>query len=268
VIFNKEYGGDLNEQINNVDIYENSSFFTGFGSPEDVPTQNMVDYYEMTDGLSWDKSTLYDPAHPYANRDPRLTASVLYDGTTWEGNVIDMQKGSPYNPTSGGTSLTGYLLRKFLNPSYIFYGNNVNYGNCIILRLAEIYLDYAECEFQLGNAEEARKYVNLIRERASVHMPDIPAGQMTWDAYVEERTVELAFEGERWDDIRRWNTGPQMIGAKIYGMVIQTVGGVRQYTRTLLEQRVFDPKMYLFPIPLAEINKYPAGQTLEQNPGW
>ncbi len=269
VIFNKEYGGDLSGQIHQMDIYENSSLFTGYlGSPEDAPTQNIVDQYLMTDGLPWDQSPLYDPAHPYANRDPRFAASIIYDSCNWLGTTMDMQKGSATNPGTGGGTLTGYMLRKFLNPNYIFYGNNTNYQNCIILRLAEIYLDYAECELQLGNAEEARKYVNKLRERASVNMPDIPAGEMTWDVYVRERTVELAFEGERWADIRRWDMGPQLIGASIYGMTIQTVGGVRTYTKSLLQKRVFDPKMYLFPIPLAELNKYPSGQVLEQNPGW
>lgn len=268
VIFDKGYGGDLTGQNNNMDIYENSSFFTGFSSPEDVPTQNLVDQYLMTDGLPWNQSPLYDPAHPYANRDPRLTASVIYDGTTWMGNTIDMRKGSAFNPATQGTSPTGYLLRKFLNPNYIFYGNNKVNASCIIIRLAEIYLNYAECQLKLGNPEEARKYVNLLRERQSVNMPDIPAGQMTWDAYVRERTVELAFEGERRADIRRWDKGADLLGATIYGMSMQDVGGVRQYNRVQVQQRVFDPKMYLFPIPYKELTKYPAGQVLEQNPGW
>jgi hypothetical protein len=158
------------------------------------------------------------------------------------------------------------MLRKFLNPTYQFYGNNTNYQNCIILRLAEIYLDYAECEIQLGNPEAGRPYVNLLRER--VGMPDIPSGGLTWDTYVRERTVELAFEGERWEDIRRWGTGAQNIGAAIYGMGVTNVGGVHTYQRVFIQQRYFDPKVYLFPIPLAELTKYPAGQVLTQNPGW
>lgn len=267
VIFNKEFGGDLTGQTNSVDLYENCSFFTGFFGLQDCPTQNMVDQYEMTDGLPYNQSPLYDSSHPYVNRDPRLAASIIYDSSIWIGNVIDMTAGSMFNPTADESS-TGYMLRKFLNPNYIFYGNNTNYQNCIILRLAEIYLDYAECELMLGNAEEARTYVNLIRERPGVNMPDIPSGQMTWDAYVRERTVELAFEGERWEDIRRWGTGAQMIGATIYGMATTNVGNVHQYQRVLVQQRYFDPKMYLFPIPLAELTKYPAGQVLEQNPGW
>jgi len=268
VIFNKEYAGDQSYQVSIVDLYENSSFFTGFGAtPEDAPTQNLVDQYLMTDGLPYNQSPLYDSTHPYAHRDPRFAASILYDGSTWMGNTMDMSSGSFYNPVDAPT-LTGYMMRKFLNPNYIFYGNNTNYGNCIILRLAEIYLDYAECELQLGNPEEARKYVNMLRERPSVNMPDIPSGQMTWDAYVRERTVELAFEGERFEDIRRWGMGPQLIGAAIYGMTIQQVGNQRVYQRALVTQRYFDPKVYWFPIPLAELTKYPAGQVLEQNPGW
>jgi len=267
VIFNKEYGSDLTGQTNNVDLSENTSFFSGYFGLQDCPTQNMVDQYEMTDGLPYDQSPLYDPARPYANRDPRFAASVLYDSSLWIGNIMDMTSGSFYNPTADATP-TGYMLRKFLNPNYIFYGNNTNYQNCVIMRLAEIYLDYAECQLKLGNAEEARTYVNLLRQRPGVNMPPVAAGQMTWDAYVRERTVELAFEGERFADIRRWGQGPQLIGAAIYGMKVTNSGNKHQYQRVLVQQRFFDPKMYLFPIPLQELTKYPAGQVLQQNPGW
>lgn len=267
VIFNKEYGSDQSEQINVVDLYENADIFVGFSSTKDCPTQNVVDEYEMTDGMSYDQSPLYNQAKPYDKRDPRFDASVMHDGSQWMGQTIDMSLGSSFNALDN-PSPTGYMMRKFLNPNYVFYGNNVNYGNCIMLRLAEIYLDYAECEFNLGNEEEARKYVNLIRER--VGMPDIPSGQMTWDAYVRERTVELAFEGQRWNDIRRWEMGPQLIGAQIYGMQVQVDPNtsVRTYNRILIQKRVFDPKMYYFPIPQDILNKYPAGKVLQQNPGW
>lgn len=266
VIFNKEYGSDQSGQTHTLDLYENSSFFTGFYSPEDVPTQNIVDQYLMKDGLPWEQSPLFDPANPYANKDPRFHASIIYDGTTWRGQVIDMQLGSDFNPATTIPSMTGYMFRKFLNPNYVFFGNTTNYQNCVVLRLAEIYLNYAECQLKMGNPEEARKYINMLRAR--VQMPEIQAGQMTWDAYVRERTVELAFEGERRADIRRWNLGPQLLGATIYGMVIETVNGKRQYNKQIVEKRIFDPKMYYFPIPLAELEKYPAGKVLEQNPGW
>ena len=243
-------------------------FFTGFSSLIDCPTQNMVDNYEMTNGKTTAESGSYDPQHPYANRDPRFYASILYDGASWIGNTMDMTKGSKYNPSSRPTP-TGYMLRKFLNPAYAFNeSSNINYQNCIMLRLAEIYLNYAEAEFKLGNVEQARIYVNKIRSRKGVEMPEIPAGQMTWDKYVRERTVELAFEGQRWDDIRRWEQGPQLIGADIKSMLVQQKDGARVYTVTSLEKRYFDARMYYFPIPKDELNKYPAGKVLEQNSGW
>lgn len=266
VIFNKEYGSSQSGQTHTLDLYLNSSFFTGFYSPEDVPTQNMVDQYLMKDGLPWEQSPMFNAAKPYDNRDPRLQASIIYDGTSWRGEVIDMQLGSDFNPATTIPSVTGYMFRKFLNPKYVFFGNNLNYQNCVVLRLAEIYLNYAECQLKMGNPEEARKYINLLRNR--VKMPEIQPGQLTWESYVRERTVELAFEGERRADIRRWDLGATLLGGTIYGMGIETVNGKRQYTRQVVEQRVFDPKMYYFPIPLSELQKYPAEKVLEQNPGW
>ncbi len=265
VIFNKEYAGDLSGQVHALDDYNNSTYFTGFGSVRDCPTQNMVDQYLMTDGKPWNQSASYDPAHPYANRDPRLQASIIYDGTTWMNTVMDLKLGSAMNPGTSSTAITGYLLRKFMNPNYIFGGNNTNYQNCIMMRLGEVYLNYAECQLKLNNPGEARTYVNLLRKR--VNMPEITA-QLTWDDYVRERTVELAFEGQRFNDIRRWGTGKTMIGAAIKSMQIGIVNGARTYTAVPLEQRFFEDKMYYFPIPQEQLQKYPAGKVPEQNTGW
>lgn len=268
VIFNKEYASDQSRQTHYLDAFDNSPFFTGFASLVDVPTQNMVDNYEMNDGKTTAESDKYDPQNPYKNRDPRFYGSIIYDGASWLGNTMNLIKGSKYNPTNNNTP-TGYMLRKFLNPDYDFGEPTVtNYQNCIMLRLAEIYLNYAEAQFKLGNVEEARKYVNRIRNRKGVQMPEIPAGQMTWEKYVRERTVELAFEGERWNDIRRWKMGAQLIGANIKSMVITEKNGKREYTITTLEKRYFEDKMYYFPIPKSELNKYPVGKVLTQNKGW
>jgi hypothetical protein len=266
VIFNKEYAGDQSGQVHALDQYDNSTYFTGFGSLVECPTQNLVDQYLMTDGKPWNQSGLFDPAHPYSNRDPRFHASIMYDGTNWMNTNMDMKLGSAINPSTYSTTHTGYMLRKFLNPAYAFYGNNTNYQNCIMMRLGEVYLNYAECQLKLNNPEEARTYINLLRKR--VNMPDIAAGQLTWDAYVRERTVELAFEGQRWNDIRRWGTGAAMIGADINAVKIGETNGVRTYATVQLEKRYFDPKMYYFPIPQSELQKYPAGKVPEQNPGW
>lgn len=269
IIFDKQYASGISGQIHDVDTYENSPFFTGFSSAITCPTQNLVDAFEMKDGLSWDKSPLYNAAKPYENRDPRFYATVLHDGYQWMNEKVDMKKGSKFNRASGsGSSPTGYFLRKFLNPKFDarVAANNANFQNCPIIRLAEIYLIYAEAKWNSGDAEEARKYVNKLRTRAGI--PEIEAAAFTFASLQHERFVELAFEGQRWFDIRRWNQGAEKIGGKIFGTDIQDTPGGRTYTRFEVESRFFQPKMYLFPIPLSEINKYPAGTPLAQNPDW
>jgi len=268
IIFDKQFGSEQSGQVHDLDLYENSSYFTGFSSGITCPTQNLVDAFEMTDGLPWNESPLYNPQKPYENKDPRFYATVMYDGAEWMGKTIDMKKGSLFNKSSGsGSAPTNYFMRKFLNPKYDFQtGNNPNYQNAPIIRLAEIYLIYAECQFQLGHADVALTYVNKIRER--VNMPDIMPAKFTFQSIMHEREVELALEGQRWFDIKRWKKGSELIGTDIYGMDITDAAGVRSYKRFLVETRVFDPKMYLFPIPLSEINKYPASKPLEQNPEW
>ncbi|QJB31409.1 RagB/SusD family nutrient uptake outer membrane protein [Chitinophaga oryzae] len=267
VIFDKQFGSLQSKQKHDLNDYEYPRNFTGFASGVNDPTQNIVDAFLMKDGKPWNESPYYNPEHPYDNRDPRLYSSVLYDGMLFRGEILDLQKGSAANPAERGTQ-TGYYLKKFLDTTYDLKNiSNPNLNNAVIIRLGEIYLNYAECQLKMGNTEEARTYVNLLRVRAG--MPTIAAGEMTWEKYERERTVELAFEGQRWADIRRWNKGPQIIGQPVYGMVIGVVNGKRTYTRTKIEDRVFvAPKMYLFPIPIDVLNKYPAGKELKQNPEW
>lgn len=269
IIFDKQYASGISGQIHQLDTYENSPFFTGFSSAITCPTQNLVDAFEMKDGLPWDQSPYYDAARPYENRDPRFYATVLYDGYLWMNEKVDMKKGSKFNRASGsGSSPTGYFLRKFLNPRFDtrVTNNNANFQNCPVMRLAEVYLIYAEAKWNLGDPEEARKYVNKLRVRAG--MPEITAAAFTFASLQHERFVELALEGQRWFDIRRWNQGAEKIGGKIFGTDIQDTPAGRTYTRFEVESRFFQPKMYLFPVPLSEINKYPAGTPLEQNPDW
>lgn len=269
IIFDKQYGSAISKQTHDMDTYESSTFYTGFASAITCPTQNLVDAFEMKDGLSWDKSPLYNTAKPYDNRDPRFYATVMYDGISWMGETVDMKKGSKFNRATGsGSSPTSYFLRKFLNPKYDHKNpNNIaNFQNCAIIRLADVYLIYAEAQFKLGHPEEARKYVNLVRQR--VKMPDITAADFSFSSIQHERQVELAMEGQRWYDIRRWKKGQDLIGAKIYGIDIQDGTGGRKYVRMEVEQRKFEDKMYLFPIPLSERLKYPASNPLEQNQGW
>ena len=266
VIFDKQFGSDQGGQDHSLDSYENSTYFTGFSSGITCPTQNLVDAFEMIDGKKWNESPLYNPEKPYENKDPRFYSTVLHDGITWHGVKVDMKKGSLFN-SSRRASPTGYYLRKFLNPNYDFENstNNSNYQNSVIIRLADVYLIYAECQFKLNEKGIAREYVNKVRRR--VNMPEVEEGDFTFESIMHERRVELALEGQRWNDARRWQKGSEIIGASIYAIVIEDEGDTRTYTRIKVEDRKWEDKMYWFPIHLSEIEKYPPG-VLEQNPGW
>jgi hypothetical protein len=154
--------------------------------------------------------------------------------------------------------------------------NNDNDHKLIILRLAEIYLGYAECLNEAGyaaNLNEALKYINLIRERAGIpqygtgaNALPVPASQAEMrDAIRRERRVELAFENSRFFDVRRWKIADQTDSGPVYGLDINATTEPGFYNLASFETRVFNKKHYLFPIPQSEINN---DVELVQNTGW
>lgn len=234
------------------------------------PTQNIVNEYEMTNGkMIAESGSNFDAAHPYANRDPRLTASVFYDGSVWKGITVDLKPGSDFNPSFAALT-TGYALRKMQDPAFDPFNSATSYGggqNYILFRYAEILLNYAEAAFHIGQTDEARIYVNKLRTRQSVGMPEIAPGSITLEKIMHERTVELAFEGTRLWDIRRWKLGPQLLGTPLKGInITQTGTGPRVYTEFNAVQRNFTDRLYLFPIYQTETEKNPS--LLPNNPGW
>jgi len=277
VILDKEYVALVaSNQSSQVDYATIPGYFTGRATAASNPNGALVDAYEMTDGTTFSWSNPAQAANPWANRDPRLEASIIHDGSVLLGQTINMFVGSPYNNPTLRASLTGYDMRKFVDPNYNpNQTTNQSGQNFIIIRYAEVLLNYAEAEFNLGNTTEALKYVNMIRARPSVNMPAITAANFTMAKLQHERYIELAFEGLRLWDINRWKTGPQARGASsITGITINGTlsGPISSHTYTPVAVntgRVFvDPQMYLFPIPYAEIIKYPASAPLVQNPGW
>lgn len=263
----------------NSNTFEAANYPIGFdkGQSGTTPTQDLVDAYEMktTGKPISDPTSGYDPANPYANRDPRLGLSVVINnsnlstvsGTTravqiWEG-------GRDGKPIPNATK-TGYYLRKYLNEGVNLTTNTGAAHTWIYLRLAEVYLNYAEAlnEYSPGHAD-IKKYVDMVRARTGIAMPALPAGlsqaQMR-DRIRNERRIELAFEDHRAWDARRWMIAPQTLGAPIRGMkIISTGPGAFAYTPQTVESRVFAPKMYLYPLPQTEIV---AGPALVQNPLW
>lgn len=255
-------------------------------------TQNMVDAFFMNNGRSItdpqsgyvatgfsDFQTPYDTEarniyNQWVNREPRFYVNITFDGSLWlnkdYGEIISRfnNTGNSGKQTGGGDyTTTGYVVRKAMG-----LGKWDTDGRTLILiRLAEIYLSYAECinEAEPGNAD-ALKYLNLIRERAgipqygSAGLP-APVGQAEMrEAIRKERRVELAFENNRFFDVRRWKIAEQTENGPIYGLNITS--DMPEFLDVVpFETRVFNRRHYFFPIPSNDVNN---DRELVQNPGW
>lgn len=238
-----------------------------------TPTQNHVDEYGMRGGA------VYDPQHPYDNRDYRFYANVLYNGCEYRSHMMDMattdgRAGADITPygssTTAAVSRTGYYLGKFVDASQSIDDNNTyaSKQDYIIWRLAEAYLDYAEVCYRLGDNAAALDMVNRIRTR--VHMDALST--LTWDDIVRERRVEMAFEETTYWDQLRWGTAEQTFSGRtnpLRGITITVHAGHTTYRTVNINRfparvRKFETKEYYFPIPWAEV-RY---QGIEQNPGW
>jgi hypothetical protein len=248
----------------------------GFGgNGGNCPLQNLVDDYEMkTTGLRPSvEGSGYDPADPYKGRDPRFYYTVLYNGAVFKGRAIEVftPNGKDSEQGDGGwnCSQTGYYMCKFLDENQLL--SEANTMPYVYFRLSEFYLNYAEAQFHLGDEAQCRQALNRIRRRKDVEMPEIPdtvSGQDLLDRVYRERRIELALEGHRYFDLRRWRLADVYDGADARGVtVVKTDDGAFMYdfNRIVLKTE-FREQYYWLPIPRAEIVK--SAQTLEQNPGY
>lgn len=199
------------------------------------PLGELVDDYEMKDGSKFDWNNPVHKANPYANRDARFYATILYEGVQWrerpaDGLAIDpfsrIQVGSVFKSGSderivGGLdsrfgriedwngTYTGYYCRKFIDPAYDpqYVKQDVPFRQ---FRYAEILLNYAEACIELGGANEAEALIsiNKIRTRAGQPILSGLSGDALRQAYRNERRIEFAYENQRFWDVRRWMIGP------------------------------------------------------------
>nr|MBD3620795.1 RagB/SusD family nutrient uptake outer membrane protein [Sunxiuqinia sp.] len=244
------------------------------------PSQELVDAFEMkTTGLPInDPNSGYDPMNPYANRDPRLSLFILYNGNTFKNTTVETYVADPEGvPGKDGIGVnvnatrTGYYMKKFLSRNVVWNASsNVNRRRApILMRYAEVLLNYAEAlnEAQ-GPVADVYKYVNMVRNRAQ--MPDLPAGltkEEMRERIMNERRVEFCFEEMRFFDVRRWKLGNTYFNKPVTGMKIRVDANKNPvaYERFEVESRQWDEKMNLYPIEQNEIYKAPK---IEQNPGW
>ena len=246
------------------------------------PTQNLVDAYEMTNGLPiTDPNSGYDPQNPYAGRDARLAMTVAVNGEQWPNNVLETFVGGANGQPIAYATTTGYYLKKYVNKSLTIGALNATseQHHWVTFRLAEFYLNYAEAMLNLtGSGYEtasglnmtAAQALNTVRTRAG--QPNI-ATDLTASQFEErlenERFVELAFEGHRFYDLRRWKKAGEQKYRTIKSMQItKNADGSFTYTPQSDSQTrsYWDDKMLLFPIAQSEILK--SGGVLTQNEGW
>lgn len=267
----------------------------GSGYSNKVPTQTLVDSYYCTDGLPINTSPLYDASHPFQNRDPRLNATIVVPGSRfagyqfethpdsikcWDYTVIPPVRRANQDVLNPYATFSGYCWRKYTGEERV---NRLNSEiNVILVRYAEVLLMYAEAKNELAQMDQsAYDAFNLVRTR--VNMPIVNGKSQSEMRYIirQERKVELAMEGLRFFDIRRWGIAQYVMNGPLYGRpkreyLIEYVptfdeNGIPQYNNYADKLRVFDQRAfnadrdYLWPIPQKELD---INTHLIQNPGY
>lgn len=303
-----ENSSNTNWVWNQVTDYRPTSLIAG--GIKVYPTANYVDYFGMANGkpikdiTKKDADSGYDPEYPFKNRDPRFYDLFIYDGVKCvksAGQDADVQYASLYTggkyrtATPSKDCFTGYCLKKFCDP----YRNRFDDGGerekfmrvlLSMIRLADVYLMYAESVAQgYGYKESSQAFnlsavdaVNIVRNRA--HVDNIADEYLTnLDGFMSElrreRAVELAFEGHRFTDLRRWlliDKAPYTQKMAVYFDRAADQKDVDRYddpkknhVLNLKEEplitRKFTSKHYWFPFLRKDVKMYPE---FSQNPGW
>lgn len=258
----------------------------------------LVDDYEMADGTKFSREIPTEAKQPYKNRDPRFYATILFEGNKYRPRPADLQK---YDPVGVGQFGTWEKWDPETNQKILVYGldtrnsiaNSWNGNRCgatmlkyldknvdiqkadqdltwRYIRYGEILLNYAEACIELGQDEEARKYINMIRKRA--FMPSVTeSGEALMERYRNERRIEMAYENQRFFDVRRWMIGPEAYH-NVHGVQIvyhlnpdHTTDTIPTITPIQIMTGKWDNKAYFFPINRTEMQR---NSKLVQNPGY
>lgn len=273
------------------------------------PAYQMADAYECTDGLAIDKSPLYNPKKPWENRDPRLHYTLAVPGSTFLGYQFETHADSTQvwsylsevpvrvtnkdanNSTYPYSTYTGICWRKYANLSDRLTSALCE-TNPIVVRYAEVLLIFAEAKAKAGQADaKALAAINEVRGRASVKMPPITTTDATelFYAVCRERKYELASEGFRLFDIRRWKIAEDVMNQPLLGRmsksypatapridkyasahyensIIAQPGESSEYKMRLVDRKTFNPNRdYVWPIPYTETE---TNLLISQNPGY
>ncbi len=256
------------------------------GGAYGVPTQEIVESYELATGgypnwSKWHGTTSSNP--PYEQLEPRFQATILYNGAKWKERTIEPFVGG----TDGwavwktekepkGKTVTGYYLRKLVDESYDVTTSGSSQP-FTLLRYAEVLLNKAEACVNGSTKDEttANAILKQIRERVGLPYAN-KYGTELWNAICQERKVELAFEGQRYWDLRRWKVAAEAYPAGLseyqqHGLKIESNGdGTFKYTYVSVDEkdRTFEKKLYRFPLPKSELENNPALNHTQPDPAW
>jgi hypothetical protein len=261
-------------------------------------TNELVDAYEMQDGSTFTRNDPAEAKQPYKNRDPRFYATVLFEGNKYRPRPADLVKYDPVGVGQFGTwekwdaaankktlvygldtrnsianswngNKCGATMLKFLNKTVDFQAGNQDL-TWRYIRYGEVLLNYAEACIELGEDQNARTYLDMIRKRA--YMPPVTAsGAALLAECRNERRVEMAYENQRYFDVRRWLMGPaayhDMHGVNITYKLNpdHTTATIPTVTPIVIMTGKWDNKAYFTPISRTEIQK---NGKLIQNPGY
>ncbi|RHJ93531.1 RagB/SusD family nutrient uptake outer membrane protein [Parabacteroides bouchesdurhonensis] len=231
------------------------------------PTEECVSEFQMADGRDFDWNDPEMAAAPYENREPRFYASILYNGATWKASqkpnnpTIETFVGGKDGFTASGNlgTVTGYYIRKLLDESLTGYANTGE-QTYYYMRYAEVLLIHAEALARQGDIQGALFSLNKVRERAK--MKNVTATNLNefMKLLRHERIVELAFEGHRYWDLRRWDLAKSVLnGVNFHGCrIVKTENGDFIYELVDCDEgakRYYDPKYNRFPIPKLELDR-------------
>ena len=240
------------------------------------PTSELADSYEMADGtpFSWETHG----SDPYTGREPRFYATILYNGASWMGRTIESYVGGAdgfkeyENSKSANTTVTGYYLRKYLKDGDKSWITAYSAQTCILIRYAEVLLNKAEALAELSwdqNSVEALQALNDVRGRVGLPSRQTASKEEFMEFVRHERMVELAGEGFRYWDLRRWRLAEEVINGKnVHGVKITKTDSGFNYEHVDADngnKRIFYDRYYHFAIPESERSKNPL---CDNNQGW
>ncbi|TDW96320.1 putative outer membrane starch-binding protein [Dinghuibacter silviterrae] len=251
----------------------------GSGGPH--PYQELLDAFPMSNGLAiTDPNSGYDPSQPYQNRDPRMGYTYMHDSTlrpqvgTNAPSPLEIYLNANVSPPVASSqdavyqgTPTGYYINKMIDTGVIQINIPTSSRVLPLIRYAEILLNYAEATNESqGPVTTVYQAVEAIRQRAGLRPYQLPTNLSQADmrkAIQNERRIELAFEGNRFFDVRRWMIADSTDNQMMHGMEIDRSSSGTVYKEFNVRQHHFSKAMYLWPLPLSEIAKLPQ---LQQNP--